>query len=171
MNKGMFCLKLEFLAIRYSVNAHFLVFLRNFTFILLDGMFVCVRDESNVGLIHNSLTSIPLPKLQRSYVSYHQICGKNTPSDGSTAIDCSVKAYMYTALDPTENEFETKLFHEIPSTMLRNDGSLSQSQEWFYDEIKIPRTNGEQQLRFLASFDSKFGGFGIDNVHFHTPQM
>ena len=137
----------------------------------LDGMFVCVRDDSNIGLINNTLTSIPLPKLHRGYVSYHQICGKNTPGDGTDANDCSVTAHMYTALEPTENEFKTDLFYETPSDKLVNDGSLNQKQEWFYNEIKVPRTKGDQRLRFLASFDSKYGGFGMDNIHFQTPQM
>ena len=163
--------KLDFIAMKPMVNFCPVIFLFNFIFILLDGMFVCIRDESQVKLINNSLTSIPLPKLHRGYVSYHQLCGKNTPNDGTDAYDCSVKAYMFTALDPTENEFKTDFFYETPSDKLINDGSLSQRQEWFYDEIKIPRTNGEQRLRFLASFDSKYGGFGIDNIHFHTPEM
>ena len=147
------------------------MFLFIFIHTILDRMFVCVRDESNENDVINSLTSIILPKLQRTYISYSAICGFSAPDDGTSASDCSVKLYMYKALEPTENEFQTELFYEIPSDKLLNDGSLKISDEWFYIEHKVPHTSGDQRLRFLASFDSKYGGFGLDNVHFHTPQM
>ena len=137
----------------------------------LDGMFVCVRDAANVGLINNTITSIKLPKLHRAYVSMHQLCGTNVPADGSNAIDCAVKAGIYTLTNPIEQEFNTKIFYEFQADKLVNDGSLINIREWFYSNIKLPFTSNGQRLRLMASFDTKHGGFGLDNVHLHTPQM
>ena len=134
-------------------------------------MFVCVRDDSNIGLINNTVTSVRLPKLHRAYVSTHHICGTNSPSDGTTANDCSMQLGIYTLLDAAKNEFKTELFFDMPSDKMVNDGSLDQVQDWFYSNIKLPFTTNGQRLRFLASFDTKNGGFGLDNVHLNTPQV
>ena len=134
-------------------------------------MFVCILDASKVGLINNTITSINLPKTHRAFVSMHHICGTKTPTDGTTANDCEFQAGIYTLLNAATGEFKTDMFFDMPSNLMVNDGTLNTVQDWFYSNIKLPYTKMGQRLRFLASFDTKNGGFGLDNVHLHTPQM
>ena len=135
-------------------------------------MFVCVRNQSSVGLINNTITSIPLPKLHRSYVYFHSICSStSSPSDGSTAQDCQISCGIYKSFDIKEERYTTDIFFSM----------LSSSDDWIFHDLKIPLANMhtiaptepplKQRLRFLASFDTQHGGFGLDNVHLHTPQM
>ena len=132
----------------------------------LDGMFVCINDMNKVGLIENTLTSIPFPNLNRAYVSFHHICGNNSPLDGGTARDCSIQLGL---LAPESNAINT-IFHDIPNNKIYNDGTLSQVTEMQHESISIPLVTDGHQLRIRALFDSKYGGFGVDNFKLYTPQ-
>ena len=134
-------------------------------------MFVCIGDENMDGLINNTLTSITLPKLSRSYVSFHHICGNNLTPDGSNSLNCSMIFGLFNEHSEQQTMDDTLYyFHEIPSHKMYNNGSLKLMSDMFYENLELPMVRQGDRLRLLASFDSKYGGIGLDNVKFTTPQ-
>ena len=137
-----------------------------YPYLLSDGVFKCVIDTSETGLIENTLTSIPLPNLNRAYASFHHICGNNSPLDGSLPRNCSINVGL---LAPTSSDVAST-FYEINSNKIYNDGSLGLMTEMFYESLSLPVVSDGNSLRIGASFDARYGGFAVDNFKFFTPQ-
>ena len=132
----------------------------------IDGIFLCVRDETISGLINNTLTSIELPKLSRAYISFHHICGNNPATDGNNSQNCTLKL----GISNHDSSEEVDYFFNIPSEKIYNNGSLKLMSDMFYDNVMLPKVYQGDTFKILASFDAKRGGFGLDNVKFTTPQ-
>ena len=136
-------------------------------FPVADGMFVCQRGSNGEGLVSNVVTGIELPSLSRAYVTSHYVCGNILPNNGAEPQDCSIS---FGIADPNQDN-ETLIFSEVSSENIINNGSLEQIREWFYESIPLPNLNGGERLRILATFDTDYGGFGLDNVRISTPAM
>ena len=129
-------------------------------------MLVCVRNEANDGLMNNSIISIALPKLKRTYLTMNHICGYNLASDGSIPSNCGIKLGRIDA----DDYLDLSIVYEVPSNNMYNDGSLNQMSRMFFDTISIPMINHGDRIGMFASFDTKYGGLGMDNIHLYTPQ-
>ena len=60
------------------------------------------------------------------------------------------------------------LLLEVPEDRLSNDGNVANLVEWFFEYRQLPHIHMNERLVLNAEFDRKNGGFGADNVHFHT---
>ena len=58
----------------------------------------------------------------------------------------------------------------VPEIRLLNNGSVGRITDWFYEYQQLPVVNRFERLVLEAEFDARKGGFGADNIHFHTPQ-
>ena len=67
-------------------------------------------------------------------------------------------------------KFNRSIIMSMPQSRLANNGSLADISEWFYENVPLPRIHRKERVVLSAQFDSKYGGFGADNIHFHTPQ-
>ena len=132
-------------------------------------MFVCERNSASVGLANNTITSIKLPSLSRTYVSFHYICGYVQPTSGNDPYNCSIDFGIIAEIEDTT--YIEQIFHDIPTNDLVNNGSLGQVADWFHKRIQLPILPDGRRIRVISSFDNQHGGFGMDNIHISTPQM
>ena len=58
----------------------------------------------------------------------------------------------------------------VPEIRLLNDGSVASHTNWFFEYQQLPVIKRFERLVLEAEFDARKGGFGADNIHFHTPQ-
>ena len=142
-------------------------------------MYVCNKQGGGGAQYRNALISRPLPTLRRSYISFHHLCGFedptiSDPSNADTPGNCTLKLEQdYHQEDEyiagTER-LNKSIIVSMPRSRMVNNGSLADVTEWFYDHIQLPRINLGERVVLTAEFDTKYGAFGADNIHFHTPQ-
>ena len=58
----------------------------------------------------------------------------------------------------------------IPESRLSNDGNVANVAQWHFEYRQLPYIEMNERLVLNAEFDGKYGGFGADNIRFHTPQ-
>ena len=148
-----------------------------FIFIFADLMYVCNKEPQpylNVMKFRNSLVSRPLPFLSRSFISFHHLCGYDQSSEDEISHDCAItiEKDSHQEEDYTqgpERPNRTTLL-TVPEERLGNHGNVSQFNQWFFEYHQLPRINLYEKIVLKAEFDAKNGGFGLDNIRFHTPQ-
>lgn len=142
-------------------------------------MYTCSKAGGGAKKFRNSLISRPLPTLRRGYISFHHFCGnvdptKTNPVNTDTPENCTLTLEKD---DHQEDEYtlgteklKKSIIMSLPQSRMMNNGSLADISEWFYDNVPLPRIQKKERVVLTAEFDSKYGGFGADNIHFHTPQ-
>ena len=142
---------------------------------ILDHMYVCNKaGVMEIERFRNALVSRPLPYLKRSYLSFHHLCGYDETTSDQTPHNCAITVQKE---KNQEEEFTSgpdrptrTIILTVPDSRLSNDGNLARVTEWFFEYRPLPRIDMNERLVLNAEFDAKKGGFGIDNIHFHTPQ-
>lgn len=153
-----------------------MTFVKYFKPKLVDNVYVCNKAGSDdADRIRNDLISIPFPVLRRSYVTFHHLCGYDeAATDGSVPHNCKITIQK----DEHQGEGHTQgsqrlnrsILLTVPESRLSNTGNISKITEWFYEHQPLPRIALNERIVLTAEFDAKSGGFGADNIHFHTPQ-
>ena len=143
--------------------------------IFLDLVYVCNKENGDVPRIQNDLVSRPLPFLQRSFISFHHLCGYDKPfSDETTSHSCelTVQKDAHQEEEYTEglNRVNRTILLRVPESRLSNDGNVSKLSVWFHEHRPLPRINMNERLVLNAEFDAITGAFGADNIHLSTPQ-
>lgn len=137
-------------------------------------MYACERGLVNddYRVIRNQVKSVALPRLKRAYVSFHHICGYPATSDTAPK-PCSITVLKVEGglneHKATIDETETVIF-TVPETRLLNNGPLSETTEWFHENIQLGSIEEGSRIILRASYDVDVGAAGFDNIHFHTPQ-
>ena len=103
------------------------------------------------------------------------MCGYGeSPTVGANPNSCKVTVQKdkYQGEEHTQgaNGLNRSVLLTVPESRLSNDGRLSTLTEWFHEHQPLPRINMNERIVIDAEFDAKIGGFGADNIHFHTPQ-
>ena len=149
----------------------------NFHLFHLDYVYNCDKQGSDNPLtqrIKNAIISRPLPFLKRGFISFHHLCGYDDSPDPGAPKNCSITLEM----DPhIEEEYisspgrtNRSLVLSVPEIRLLNDGSVASHTNWFFEYQQLPVIKRFERLVLEAEFDARKGGFGADNIHFHTPQ-
>ena len=115
-----------------------------------------------------------MPALKRGFISFHHLCGYDDSSTPANPTNCTIALKK----DPHQEEVyvtsperkNRSLAYEVPESKLLNNGSLSRITNWFFEYQQLPIVNRHEKIVLEAEFDSENGGFGADNIHFHTPQ-
>ena len=139
-------------------------------------MFVC-----NKGAIiapkrfRNTLVGRRLPLLTRSYISFHHLCGYDESGNVQAPYSCTVKLEKDQYQEEEQRHVGSEKLNRsiiltVPEARLSNDGKLSKIKEWFFEYRPLARINMNERIVLVADFDANYGGFGADNIHFHTPQ-
>ena len=115
-----------------------------------------------------------MPFLKRGLISFHHLCGyDDSPSPGNPT-----NCLLTLEIDPHQEELyisspdrqNRSLVLTVPESRLLNDGNVSSRTNWFFEYHQLPLINMNERIVLRAEFDSNNGGFGVDNIHFHTPQ-
>ena len=140
---------------------------------LLDRVYFCNKGVDG-GKVRNEFVSRPLPFLSRSYISFHHMCGYDVSSDAEAPERCVLRVEKDQHQEEVHmlgsERLNRSILLSVPESRLSNDGNVSKVTEWFFEYRPLPKINMNERLVLAAEFDSKHGGFGADNIHFHTPQ-
>ena len=148
-----------------------------FPIFLIDYVYTCNKEGSNdpsVKRIKNAIISRPLPTLKRGFISFHHLCGHDNTTSSGIPSNCSVtlnkdrhQEELYVSSSEKKNR---SLIYSVPESRLINDGSIASKTDWFLEYQPLPVVDRNEKIVLEAEFDAKYGGFGADNIHFHTPQ-